>query len=305
MILHHLVGKGMMLGYLPDPIRFFLDQGHLAVRTFFVLSGFVLTQGYARSPWRRKDLARYAMARFARIYPVYLLSLLLVAYFMLKTGTLHDAVTYGFVLQGWMPTPGAGWNTPAWSLSCEFFFYLCLPPVLLWLGRRGWWKLCLLAGLALVLAPLLRGEGMPVTWKPILHLGDFLVGIIAARVYSHISGKVRLRGYWLYLPAMAIGLAVIVFQGASDIGTTLRPLNGMLVLGLALGGGAIARFLSTATAQYLGQISYAMYILHIPLLWWYGNHTSSLIYIAGVIAVSALAFEFVEKPANRWLRSRT
>lgn len=290
----------MLLGNLPEPVRFFLEQGHLAVRTFFVLSGFVLTQGYARSAWTRKDLARYAMARFARIYPVYLLSLLIIAYFILRTGTVRDAVTYGFVLQGWMPTPGAGWNTPAWSLSCEFFFYLCLPPVLLWLGRNNWWKLGLLAAVALILSPLLRRAGMPSNWKPILHLGDFMVGIVAARLY----GKVRLRGYWLYLPAMGIGLAVILFAKGSDIGSVLRPLNGMLVLGLALGGGLIARFLSTATAQYLGQISYAMYILHIPLLWWYGNFTSATIYIAAVIGISALAFEFVEKPANRWLRRR-
>lgn len=288
-----------MLESLPDPLRFVLDQGHLAVRTFFVLSGFVLTQTYASSNWTRHDFARYAMARFARIYPVYLLSVAAVAYFMWQTATLGSTLNYLFVLQGWT-LPGAGWNTPAWSLSCEFFFYLCLPPVLLWLGRRNWWRLGALAAVALMLTPLLKRAGIPLEWKPILHLSDFVVGIVAARLY----GKVRLPGYWLYVPAIALMAMVVATPAISDVGTPLRPLNGMLVLGLALGGGAIARFLSTSAAQYLGQISYSMYILHIPVLWWYGNFRSAPLYLVSVIAVSALAYECVEKPANRWLRRK-
>lgn len=312
---------------LPSVARIFLEQGHVAVRTFFVLSGFVLTQGYGSSRWKREDLMSYGVARFARIYPVYLLSLLVVSFFIVEFlvspatsagGKLATISAYGLVLQGWMQGPGAGWNTPAWSLSCEFFFYLCLPPVLIWLGARSRMKLWALTATALVLPALLRHAGLPSTWKPILHLGDFLVGIAAARIY--ISMKRMRRGYWLYLPAMAIGTLVIVFpdvlSGVTDLGTILRPLNGMLVLGLALGGGVFARFLSTGSAQYLGQVSYSMYILHVPLLWWFGNRGPrlmgnlqagmALIYIVGIVLVSSAAFEWVEKPANirirKWAR---
>ncbi len=331
-ILHHLVGKGMMLDLwsqsLPSTARIFLEQGHVAVRTFFVLSGFVLAQGYASSKWKRKDLMSYGVARVSRIYPVYLLSLLIVAYFILEFlvspatgsgGKMATVATYGLVLQGWMQSPGAGWNTPAWSLSCEFFFYLFLPPLLIWLGKGSRVRLWTLTAVALILPVLLRRSGMPMSWKPILHLGDFLIGIVAARVYSRMrTARTPLlrRGYWLYVPAIAIAIPAIVFPEAlsrlTDLGTVLRPLNGMLVLGLALGGGVFTRFLSTGSAQYLGQISYSMYILHVPLLWWFGNRGPilvgnlqagmALIYIAGIILVSAAAFEWLEKPANRRLR---
>ena len=331
-ILHHLVGKGMMLDLwnqsLPYAARTFIEQGHVAVRTFFVLSGFVLAQGYAFSRWKRADLMAYGVARFSRIYPVYVLSLLIVAYFILEFllspatgagGKLAAVAEYGLVLQGWMPDSGAGWNTPAWSLSCEFFFYLCLPPLLMWLGQRSRTRLLVLIAAALVLPVLLRRLGVPLTWKPILHLGDFVVGIAAARIYSMArSSRIGLlrRGYRLYLPAIAIGALLIVFPGVlpglTDLGTALRPLNGMLVVGLALGGGVLARFLSTGTAQYLGQISYSMYILHVPLLWWFGNRGPALIgnlpagmaliYIVGIVLISAAAFEWVEKPANRRIR---
>jgi len=80
----------------------------------------------------------------------------------------------------------------------------------------------------------------------------------------------------------------------------------VLLLGFALGGGTVARALSTRTAVYLGKSSYAMYILHVPILWWYlrwSHAPSAAVYVAIVIAVSAVVYRFVEEPANRYLRA--
>ena len=88
--------------------------------------------------------------------------------------------------------------------------------------------------------------------------------------------------------------------------TALRPLNGVLLIGLALGGGVVARALSTPVAVYLGKSSYAMYILHVPILWWCLRRSPEfppLLYLAIVIAVSALVYGAFEQPANRMLRS--
>jgi peptidoglycan/LPS O-acetylase OafA/YrhL len=309
---------------LPPVIRIFLEQGHVAVRTFFVLSGFVLARGYADSKWTGREIFSYGMARIARVYPVYAVSLLVITGFVFEflqssavsaREKLDAVIAYGLVWQGWMPSAGAGWNTPAWSLSCEFFFYLCLPAVLLFLGNRSGWRLGTLIALAMLLPLTLKQLGVSTSWKPVLHLGDFLIGIAAARIYSSIRQsrfRRRISGDWLYLPAMAMGLAIVVFSGVAELGTLLRPLNGMLVIGLALGGGPVERFLSTGPAQYLGQASYSLYILHVPLLWWFGNHGPlflrwmesgvAIVYIAGIIAISAACFEWIEQPANRAVR---
>jgi peptidoglycan/LPS O-acetylase OafA/YrhL len=69
--------------------------------------------------------------------------------------------------------------------------------------------------------------------------------------------------------------------------------------------------LSGRVVEYLGKISYSMYILHIPILWWYGDwsvrHMSGLeaaiVYLVLVTVAAALAFELVEVPANRWVRN--
>src|SRR5450432_1858399 len=80
-------------------------------------------------------------------------------------------------------------------------------------------------------------------------------------------------------------------------------------IGLALGGGWLARGLSTAVAQYLGKISYSMYILHIPVLWWFGNlvpapmdFSREWMAMMFLTAVVALAYGLVEVPANKWVR---
>ena len=326
------MSKGMMLDAwthsLPSAVRTFFEQGHVAVKTFFVLSGFVLTQGYARSRWDRRSLIAYGVARFARVYPVYLVSLLIVSYFIVEflmdprfsTGGKLQAITsYGLLLQGWMQNAGAGWNTPAWSLSCELVFYIVLPVFLMWVGPGSRMKIALLASMAVLLPILLRRAGTPENWKPIIHTGDFLMGIAAARIYSLIRSSEKAwlhRGYWLYLPALAIGMIVVTFPAilmdSIDLGTALLPLNGMLVLGLALGGGRLARMLSTVAVQYLGQISYSIYILHVPLLWWFGNRGPvvlaqlqwcvAMIYILAIVIISAACFEWIEKPANRMIR---
>jgi peptidoglycan/LPS O-acetylase OafA/YrhL len=138
--------------------------------------------------------------------------------------------------------------------------------------------------------------------------------VAAARAYDllpHDTGWTPRAGAWLYAPAIAIAAALIAWPAwlppGVDLNTALRPLNGVLLIGLALGGGAAARALSSRVAVYLGKASYAMYILHVPMLWWYlrwSRAVSAPVYLSAVIAVSALVYRYVEEPTNRWLRSR-
>ena len=115
--------------------------------------------------------------------------------------------------------------------------------------------------------------------------------------------------YKLLLEAMEkkkkVGIARVVMWTKEYL-CALRPLNGVLLIGLALGGGALARALSTPVAVYLGKSSYAMYILHVPVLWWCLRRSPEfppLVYMAIVIAISSLVYGAFEEPANRKLRS--
>jgi peptidoglycan/LPS O-acetylase OafA/YrhL len=334
-ILHHLTGRNMLLaqwtGTLPYPLQNILHGGYLAVQTFFLLSGFVLAQSYRSTRWDRTNLLKFAVARFARIYPAYVLSLVMVSWFawqfLLKPGrTLAQKAfvlgDYAFLLQGWTTSLGVGWNTPAWSLSCEFFFYLCFPLLFLWLRRGRLSRTFAALAVSFVTPVLLTHAGVPAEWKPIHHLSDFLAGIAAARIYVAVarSGVKSISlGLPVYLPSFAIGAAVIAWpqflNGTPiNLNTVLRPVNAALLIGLACGGGFLARALSGKIIGYLGEASYSMYILHVPLLWWYSRYTfhrwgsapptwTGFLFIGAVIAVSIVAFEFVETRWNRRIRN--
>lgn len=305
---------------LPPAGYILIRDGYLAVSAFFVLSGFVLMQSYGETAWTRARLVQYARARFARVYPVYALSLLLMAPYISAAMVPNKASLIGnyvFLFQGWTGTLPVDWNTPAWSLSCEMFFYLCFP-VAVMAFRRLSGRLTAVSAIAICFLPALLWKlGVPDMYKPLVHLADFLLGIVAARGYSALRPKMSGRGYWLYVPGMA-GVAALMLNpqripGVLDMNGFLRPFTALTLIGLALAGGWVARLLSAPWPVFLGKSSYAVYILHIPLLWSYkrwapywfpgiSGFGMALIYVCGVLVVSALVYRFCEEPANLYLR---
>lgn len=136
--------------FLPKPAFLFLHHGYSAVSFFFVLSGFIIYYTYsAIDPANRSIVINYRIARFARIYPAYIIALLLscVAGFYLYLG-LHnytnivtDVIVFVlslFMLQGFMAQAldsGLNFNKPGWSLSSELAFYIGFPWILRWINK--------------------------------------------------------------------------------------------------------------------------------------------------------------------------
>jgi peptidoglycan/LPS O-acetylase OafA/YrhL len=324
-VLHHLTGAGMMLEpwalTLPTAAYTLIRDGYLAVSAFFVLSGFVLMQNYGGTVWTPTALMRYARGRFARVYPVYALSLLLIApYISLSNVPDKSSLVANYVLlfQGWTEPLPVHWNTPAWSLSCEMFFYLCFPLAVMWLRRLSG-RAAILAGAAICFLPAVMWKlGVPDAFKPLIHLADFLLGILASRAYEALRPKLTGRGYWLYVPGtagvVALMLHPLLIPAVLDMNGFLRPFTALTLVGLALNGGWLAQGLSTRLAVFLGKTSYAVYILHIPLLWSYKRWAPywfpgmpgagmAAIYVCGVVLVSAVVYRLFEEPANQYLRA--
>src|SRR5690606_38806770 len=77
------------------------------------------------------------------------------------------------------------WNTPAWSLSCEVFFYACAPFLLGWARTR----VIAPAAVACAVPILLRLTIEPPIPKAPLYFGDFLIGIAAANLYDQLRAR--------------------------------------------------------------------------------------------------------------------
>jgi peptidoglycan/LPS O-acetylase OafA/YrhL len=321
----HLIGKGHvyepLVLMLPAPLQAIIRTGYQAVPTFFVLSGFVLARTYADTSWNAASTWKYLVGRFARVYPVYLVSLLIVLPFIVKAKdrpkgwlvAMHLTLT-----QGWFAGHyTAGWNTPAWSLSCEMFFYLVFPLAIVLVKDRRWTGTIGIALLACVMTQGMWALGVSDQIKPIVHLPDFLMGLVVARAFDLLTehGLVTKHGLapsgrWLYRIGLAgsaaiLGYAQFLPQWLS-MNTLLRPMNALLLLGLGLGGGWLARVFSMRPFVYLGKASYAMYILHIPILWWavsWPSFAVRYLYVAFVVVLSCVVYGLFEEPANGYIRS--
>jgi peptidoglycan/LPS O-acetylase OafA/YrhL len=276
--------------------------GYVAVTVFFVLSGFVLAYKYPlESRWTLSRFREYAVSRFSRIYPLYLVGLLLLIPFFawqIHKGEMKLAdQIFPFSLQvgslqAWFPLEASTWNFPGWSISCETFFYLCFPfsGYLLWKlrsTRQALLALCLL-WIAATAAPLytvvtqVPGFGdttaihdpndvlhaQIVKFNPALRLPEFLLGVLTARLYRLLEasqGALFGRGYLLSALASAAFVGMIVF--ADKIPYPLMhngcftPVFCTLILGLALGSRGIMHKL--LSLRLLVVLGKASYALYI------------------------------------------
>ena len=329
-VVHHISGPGRMLDRVSaasPALHALIEPAWVALSAFFAISGFVIGRRYRATVWSREALGRFAAARFARIYPVYFLSLLILAPIIWQT-IRHDhlgtrvqraglLLDYVLLLQGWK-WPSTDWNTPAWSLSCEVFFYACAPIVVRLVRRTSWASILATAAVACVVPIAIRLLIDPPIPKAPLYFGDFLIGVAAATLYDHCRSRrmpLHRVGPWLQWPAFALGIALLLFRDALGpfllFDTGVRLVSALLVFGLACGGGWLDRVLSSRMVLAGGCASYAIYILHIPVLWWferwkwdvaYPPMYAGVVYIGVVFVLSVIVSRWYEEPANAWVR---
>ena len=268
-------------GYLsrhgaPPFLVHFLERGYLAVSLFFVLSGFILAYTYEGKIRGATHAARFWEARFARIYPTYLLALALMLPFS-RDLTRPERWIVLFMVQTWMPWRPeliGAWNFPAWSLSVEAFFYLCFPAILPWLSRWTTTKLRILAGFLLALIAAGNLARAPENWihagfplarhlpLPVLRLPEFVTGAVLGLLFLRSPGwKAGGIASMLTVVLSAAGLCLLPDRWAS---LSVAPLA-MLILGLASQRGPVAWILSTRISVLLGGASYAVYLLQLPV----------------------------------------
>jgi peptidoglycan/LPS O-acetylase OafA/YrhL len=334
-------------------LPFTLPSAHLAtgVQFFFVLSGFILTYNYLdefRYPTRR-GVWNFYVARWARIYPVHILTALAALPFTLRAiragagiDPISLAVTHLLLIQAFVPVTAPevnALNGVSWTLSVEWCFYLALPLLIPALTRghivqRAAVVLLVLAPWGLAVASVFGALELPV-WMhpyrfPLVRAVDFVLGVLLGVCWhrrSRAGAPVSVRWATFTELATLAGLAVWSWAcvraadgkswvtAVSWIGVYLPPFAVCLWV-FARGGGRVSRVLASRPMEYLGEISFAFYMIHIPLFsvllvygWKFGFHKWSwpvqwLAACAATLLLSAACYHLYEIPLRDWLRRR-
>jgi peptidoglycan/LPS O-acetylase OafA/YrhL len=270
----------------------FIDNGYVFVGVFFIISGYVLTYNYAD---RGKNLVKreFWLARFSRLYPVYLLVLILSLRMLQEEWHARShfefwqgVILAPLVLQGWSPSVATFWNTVAWTLSSEVVLYAAFP----WLIRAPWPKkplnlifllitiwiigliphsLYLLLNPDHIVGPVDRYTSTQLVrflkYTPLPYVCTFLAGVTLGKLQLSITLTPRQRSI---IAAVSLVLVCLFFYTQVRHtpyllmhGGLLTPIFAALVLGLS-GPHPISAIFSWRPLLLIGESSYCLYLLH-------------------------------------------
>ncbi len=309
----------------------FFASGYLAVPLFFLLSGFILAYTYEGQIATRSDHRRFWEARFARIWPLYVVSLLANTAVFGGIPKLPIAAATLLMVQAWNPFNigmAGAWNLVCWTLSTEALFYLIFPFVQTWLDRRSWRAQAIFLATVVLICIVCNTSGRSLGYAPmvgayrytplaVIHVPEFLTGVALGNLYlrwrARQTGQPILPGggWWTWISAaIVIGL---LCRGPGPLTSLIVPAFAALLFGLAAEPSLLRTLLSTPALLLGGQISYGMYLMQMPLKTAVDGlltrlHSSSLAVrfggdFAALLLISLLGFKFVEDPSRKLLRS--
>jgi peptidoglycan/LPS O-acetylase OafA/YrhL len=263
---------GMALAWL-HPL---LEPAWFAVDMFFVMSGFVMAHVHGAefgAGYGSPALRRFFVARVARLYPVHLFALVVMAVGILPF-VLHKpeftspdgrfAWTAGLASLAMLHGPEVAqrtWNYPAWSVSAEMHAYLVFPLLVPLIARLRDAAAAVLAA-ACTLAPFavyqfgLAAETHPTNgW---IVLARVLPLFAAGMAVHRFRAAAAMRSTAVACAAFVLVPVLLLSPASSALAVLLAP----VVLLSTLGHPGVRGVLSRPGVVWLGAISYSLYMTH-------------------------------------------
>lgn len=258
------------------------------------------------------------------------------------------------LVQAWGFHLEAPWNTPSWSISAEWFLYLLFPFLITFMVRyrqTARWVLgalacCTLLFLMFYVQPYFQqlwdtARQLPadmlgtrpaytidlITGPALLRgLCGFIAGMIAYELYQeNWQKKLLQKGYW-FLCIWIVLLGLWTKDWLPDV--LAVGMFSLMILHTAYVEGPVKRLLNHRIFTYLGDISYSIYMVHMPIILtlfmigmlingipqnqtalnpevnYLNNWIGFLLFILIVIGLASLSYHYIEQPGRRWLKRR-
>ncbi|MEJ0027005.1 MAG: acyltransferase [Rhizomicrobium sp.] len=306
-------------------------QGWAAVDLFFVLSGFVFFWLYGEAIRERRVGAwRFALLRFSRLYPLHFVLLILVAamqyafwqqngqFFVYQANDAPHFAAQLFLAQNWWPLSAQSFDGPSWSVSIEVLLYL-----LFFLACRAG----LPRGLHCLMIALAGGVVLWVDEHIARGIMGFFMGGVMVSCWRSLRGHPRARAISRGLTAAAVAgwatLFALLYLGSPLLAGGEGNVKFLLVFDLLLGPLTVLSLAMRERGQrrpwlgFLGDISYATYLIHFPMqlaLALLANRYDLepqffmqgwvlAAFYAVLIGLGTLSYHFFERPMQAFLRN--
>src|SRR5262245_31073776 len=306
----------------PAPIVDTVALGSIGMTLFFVLSGFVIHYNYgvALSEYTKSSLWSFVVARFARLYPLYILAFAFsVAFLPNAFGDPKFCQTLPFYLtlcQSWLPIVLDGQLIytfhvgQAWSISAEVLLYVLYIPLVGVIGAfRSMRALLAVTAVVLVVFTIITiGRTLASQFtgtfdhyyffyiSPYCRFPEFLLGVLTAAIYQK---RAALKPTWHEqwpLFAASFALIVILFLATYTIYGHLFRLAGYswgfapgcagLMYYFARSPGRLSWMVENKAVVVLGDASYSIYMLSGWPLWMFSANGASPNYQVATVRAS-------------------
>jgi peptidoglycan/LPS O-acetylase OafA/YrhL len=311
------------------------------VEYFFTLSGFLFFWLYSEKIHRKEiSFREFSILRISRLYPLHIASLVLVialqwlylsqhqTFFVYQDNDLYHFWLNLTFTNSWGFQSGASFNGPSWSISVEILLYLCFF-ALARLNLTPLWLSLIITLTAYCLARLGIGH------KPVnVGLSSFFAGgstflLTKALLNSSLSSHKAFLSVFIVITGMGWALDFAIY--ACDFYTTDIAKQSWTLRNCVAASRFLILFpltvacLATLECKHsnkfksfgkIGNITYASYLLHFPLQLifvlcapyivtnqdWYNNPATLILFFGILIPISALTYQYFERPAQRWIR---
>jgi len=299
---------------------------------------------------RRRMFVIFFVARFARTYPLHLFTLLLlvlIVRYLTNWGNPpipleqpRDILPNVFLLQSFGVCHIYNWNIPSWSISAEWGAYLLFPLLALWINRSRTMASVLLSLFVLTaygcimyvlprvnplspLTPVPHNLNTTFDYGYLRGIAGFVIGMLIYQLYQWE----KLRSFFgSDRTTVVITLLVIAALHFAVNDALVVFLFAALVLNFAINNGTLLRVCNHRIPQYLGDISYSIYLMQIfpqePFShgWRLPGVTGSsrgkfnidfgpgllycVIYLVLLVALASITYYLIERPCRRYINDR-
>ncbi|KQX51975.1 acyltransferase family protein [Paenibacillus sp. Root444D2] len=320
-----------------SPLRLFISGGE-SVILFFVLSGFVLSLPYFNN--KHSSYSSFIIKRVCRIYLPYLFAVIIAigGKELFYTGKINGATAWINlswsapiniqVIKSHLLMLGSfmsNLNPVIWSLVHEMRISIIFPLVMLLLIRLDWKKGIALGVIVSVMAIILYNVFKPASTgteyvASLNYTAMFIIGALLAKYRSHIAQKFTSLSNKIKVLAIAFGLVSYLFVHPSFVINafhTIPPfyrtvidswfvtLGAVVLIIFAINSTFMSRVLRIHFVNFLGKISYSLYLIHIVIFLSMfqllrGVLPTGMILIASLFisfVVATLMYHFIEKPS--------